>query len=174
MLFLIESSQLMDSNLGMVMHSLNRYRPNVAAVILSEKYPDICEFFIAQRCDIRDAWQFPQGGIDSNETPINALYRELKEEIGTSDIEVISEYPKWVYYNFPRNVGVKLYPFKGQKQKYFLVKIKDEKNIHLDTKEPEFNQYKFVKYDDVLSNTVFFKRLIYKRVLTYFKKEGYI
>lgn len=156
------------------MHTLNGYRPNVAAVILSERYPDICEFFIGQRSDIKNAWQFPQGGIDSNETPINALYRELEEEIGTNDVEIISEYPKWLYYNFPKSIGKKIYPFKGQKQRYFLVKIKDERTINLHTNEPEFNKYKFVEYDEVLDSAVFFKRLIYKKVLTYFKKEGYI
>lgn len=156
------------------MYNLSGYRPNVAAIILSERYPDVCEFFIAQRSDIKNAWQFPQGGIDSNETPINALYRELKEEIGTNDVAIISEYPKWIYYNFPKTIGTKLYPFKGQKQKYFLVKIKDERNINLHTKEPEFDLYKFVKYDDILNKAVFFKRPIYKKVLTYFRKEGYI
>lgn len=156
------------------MYNLNNYRPNVAAVILSERYPNICEFFIAQRNDIKNAWQFPQGGIDSDETPIDALYRELKEEIGTDDIEIISEYPKWLHYDFPKYAKKKLYPFKGQKQKYFLVKIKNEKNINLKTKTPEFNKYKFVNYNDVFNNTVFFKRSIYKIVLEYFKKEGYI
>jgi len=52
------------------------YRPNVAAVILSSKYPDKCEFFVAHRSDIQNAWQFPQGGIDEGETPREALKRE--------------------------------------------------------------------------------------------------
>ena len=77
------------------MESSKRYRPNVAAVIVSAKYPFVCEVFIASRSDIADAWQFPQGGIDEGETPKEALFRELKEEIGTDDIEVIGEYPKW-------------------------------------------------------------------------------
>ena len=68
-----------------------RYRPNVAAVILSPKYPSECEFFIAQRNDIKGAWQFPQGGIDEGENPREALFRELSEEIGTSEIEIIAD-----------------------------------------------------------------------------------
>ena len=156
------------------MLSLNEYRPNVAAIILSEKYPDICEFFIGQRSDIKNAWQFPQGGIDSNETPIMALYRELREEIGTDDIEIISEYPQWLHYDFPNIISKKMYPFKGQKQKYFLVKIKNQSRINLQTESPEFIEYMFVDYYTIMNNAVFFKRPLYKKVLNYFKSRGYI
>ena len=66
------------------------YRPNVAAIILSPKYPLVCELFIASRTDIRNAWQFPQGGIDKSESPKEALFRELKEEIGTNQVDIIA------------------------------------------------------------------------------------
>ena len=75
------------------LNKTKNYRKNVAAVILSENYPNKFEIFIASRCDIKDAWQFPQGGINEGETPEEALYRELEEEIGTSDIKIIAEYP---------------------------------------------------------------------------------
>lgn len=157
---------------------MSEYRPNVAAVILSDKYPDICEFFIAKRNDIKRSkcvWQFPQGGIDDGENPIEALHRELLEEIGTDEIEILAEYPKWLKYNFPANsIKSKMYPFKGQKQKYFLVKLKGDARINLETEIPEFATYKFVDYDSVLVNVVYFKRKIYKKVLEHFKKEGYI
>ena len=160
------------------MQDLEQYRPNVAAIILSVRYPEICEFFIAKRNDIknsRNIWQFPQGGIDSGETPMNALYRELREEIGTDDIEVISEYPEWLTYDFPAGlISKKMYPFKGQRQKYFLVKLRATSNINLSTPIPEFVKYKFVDYDKIFHNAVYFKRPIYKKVLEYFKKEGYI
>ncbi|RDU64845.1 RNA pyrophosphohydrolase [Helicobacter sp. MIT 14-3879] len=157
---------------------MSKYRPNVAAIILSEKYPDICEFFIAQRNDIKNVknvWQFPQGGIDYGESPLEALYRELEEEIGTSNVEVLAEYPEWLKYNFPTgNIRTKMYPFKGQRQKYFLVKLRDNTLINLDTNVPEFVRYKFVNYENIFVNIVYFKRPIYKKVLEYFKKEGYI
>ena len=54
------------------MQKQKSYRPNVAAVILSSRYPDKCEFFVAHRSDIKNAWQFPQGGIDEGETPREA------------------------------------------------------------------------------------------------------
>jgi len=150
------------------------YRPNVAAVILSSKYPEECKIFIAERSDIDGAWQFPQGGIDSGETPKEALFRELEEEIGTNNIEIITEYPKWIKYDFPPHAVAKMYPFSGQKQKYFLVRLKDEKDINLDTKIPEFIQYKFVDAKDLFNYVSSFKKTIYQKVINYFKKLGYL
>lgn len=154
--------------------SKKTYRPNVAAIILSSKYPLECELFIASRIDIKNAWQFPQGGIDEFETPKEALFRELKEEIGTSDIDVIAEYPQWVSYDFPHSVVKKMYPYDGQTQKYFLVRLKDNKSIDIKTKEPEFDDYKFVSMRDVFEYITYFKRPVYKQVLQYFKDKGYL
>jgi putative (di)nucleoside polyphosphate hydrolase len=150
------------------------YRPNVAAIVLSPSYPAKCEILIASRIDIKDAWQFPQGGIDKGETPKIALFRELKEEIGTSDIEIIAEYPGWVSYDFPPNVAQNMRPFDGQIQKYYLVKLKKGAKVNINTKLPEFNEYKFVVTKNLNNYITFFKRTVYKRVLNYFKSEGYI
>ena len=104
-------------------HKQKNYRPNVAAIVLSASYPLKCEILIASRVDIKDAWQFPQGGIDEGETPQEALFRELKEEIGTDEVEIIAEYPGWVSYDFPPSVAKNMAPFDGQTQKYYLVKF---------------------------------------------------
>ena len=157
------------------MECIKRYRPNVAAVILSSKYPDRCEFFIAHRSDIRNAWQFPQGGIDEGESPQEALYRELLEEIGCNDIEILGEFPEWITYDFPAKAKGKQYPFDGQTQKYFLVRLKDESKIDLEAFEiPEFKEYKFVEYEELLPKVTYFKRKVYRRVINYFIKEGLI
>ncbi len=150
------------------------YRPNVAAIVLSSSYPAKCEIFIASRIDVEDAWQFPQGGIDEGETPNEALFRELKEEIGTNDADIIAEYPDWVSYDFPPTVASKMAPFDGQTQKYFLVKLHKGAKIDINTKIPEFSQYKFVKTEELNDYITFFKRTVYKKVLKYFKQEGYI
>lgn len=150
------------------------YRPNVAAIVLSAKYPEKCEIFIASRTDVENAWQFPQGGIDKGETPEDALYRELEEEIGTRDVEIIAEYPQWVSYDFPPVIAKKMYPFDGQIQRYYLVKLKKGAKIDINTKIPEFSEFKFVPTKNIYDYITFFKRTVYKQVLKYFKNEGYI
>ncbi|MBE0492082.1 MAG: RNA pyrophosphohydrolase [Sulfurospirillum sp.] len=153
---------------------MKRYRPNVAAVIVSSKYPFACELFLALRVDIEDAWQFPQGGIDTGEKPKQALLRELEEEIGTRDVEILAEYPEWLSYDFPQTIAKKMYPFDGQTQKYFLVRLKPDAKINLKTKEPEFREYQFLAFDEAIKKITYFKKPVYRKVLQYFKKEGYL
>ena len=155
------------------MKILKKYRPNVAAVILSPKYPEKVEVLVAKRNDI-DAWQFPQGGIDEGESPKEALFRELKEEIGTDKIEIIAEMPEWLSYDFPKRIAQKMYPYDGQRQKYFLVRLKKDAQINLNTEIPEFDDYKFVKLSDVFKYVKSFKRPVYKKVIEYFKQNGYL
>jgi len=157
------------------MECVKRYRPNVAAVILSSKYPDKCEFFVAHRTDIKNAWQFPQGGIDEGETPKEALLRELLEEIGCNDVEILGEFPEWITYDFPATAKGKCYPFDGQTQKYFLVRLKEGAQIDLEAYDiPEFKEYEFVAYEGLLKKVTYFKRAVYRRVIDYFIKEGLI
>jgi putative (di)nucleoside polyphosphate hydrolase len=155
-------------------HKEKNYRPNVAAIVLDSSYPLKCEILIASRIDIKDAWQFPQGGIDGDETPKEALFRELKEEIGTNEVEIIAEYPGWVSYDFPVSVAKNMAPYDGQTQKYYLVKLKKGAIVNINTELPEFGEYKFVKRAKLNEYITFFKRTVYKKVLKYFKEEGYI
>lgn len=152
------------------------YRPNVAAVVLSSEYPAQINVFIGLRSDMRDVWQFPQGGIDEGESPREALLRELKEEIGTDNIEIICEYPEWEFYDFPDGVAKnkKLYNYSGQKQKYFLVRLRNDTEVDIRTEHPEFNEYKFVKFENIFGFISHFKKPIYKKVLSHFKREGFI
>ena len=82
------------------MQKSKKYRPNVAAIVLSPAYPFECRLFVGKRSDMEDIWRFPQGGIDEGENAKEALFRELKEEIGTKELELIAEYPKWLSYEF--------------------------------------------------------------------------
>lgn len=147
-----------------------QYRPNVAAVIVSSKYPQKKEIFIAQRKDFTDSWQFPQGGIKNGEDVKEALFRELEEEIGTNKIEIITEYPDWLTYDFPDEIK-KVKPWLGQRQKYFLVRLQEDAVINVETQNPEFSDYKFIKVDEIFKLCVGFKQDIYHKVIKYFQEE---
>jgi putative (di)nucleoside polyphosphate hydrolase len=148
------------------------YRPNVAAVIMSPEYPKVKKVLLAERSDIAGVWQFPQGGIDKGEGSKKALLRELKEEIGTKKVDIVARYPDWLTYDFPEHVAKKMKPYSGQKQRYYLVRLKKKAVIDLDTKHPEFIDYKFVEIDKLLENISHFKKPVYKQVIDYFKEEG--
>lgn len=148
------------------------YRPNVAMILVSSNYPEKKEIFIAQRNDLRDIWQFPQGGIDEGEEVKEALFRELEEEIGTNKAEIIGEYPEWISYDFPEKISKKMKPYKGQIQRYFLLKLNKNATIDLATQHPEFDDYKFVNVEQVLGMTAQFKKPVYETVINYFKNEG--
>ena len=148
------------------------YRPNVAMIIVSQSYPHKKEIFLAQRNDLLDVWQFPQGGIDDGEMVLDALFRELKEEIGTDSVEIVAEFPEWISYDFPPRIAQSMKPFIGQTQRYFLLKLQDAAVIDINTENPEFCAYKFVSADEALSISASFKKDVYESVINYFKKEG--
>jgi len=148
------------------------YRPNVAAIILSSAFPDKIKFFVAERSDMPTVWQFPQGGIDEGESAEEALFREMEEEIGTRDIEIIAEYPEWLSYDFPEHIAKKMAPYDGQKQRYYLVKLNDHSKINLDTEHPEFIDYQFVEYNKLFDRVAHFKADVYEKAIEYFRKEG--
>lgn len=156
------------------MESVKPYRPNVAAVIVSPEYPDVKKIFIAERSDINGVWQFPQGGIDSGESPAEALIREIEEEIGTKKVEVVAEYPEWIAYDFPEHVAARMRPYCGQTQRYYLVRLKPKAKINLETKHPEFIDYKFIDIDELFDYIAHFKKPIYEKVIGYFREKGYL
>lgn len=149
------------------------YRPNVAVVVLSAEYPHKKDVFIAERSDLTDMWQFPQGGIDEGESAEEALFRELEEEIGTRDVKIIAEFPEWISYDFPSHVAKKMKPFAGQTQRYYLVQLNKEAKVCIDTEIPEFSDFKFVDFSELPKYIAHFKRPVYEKVLSYFKEEGY-
>lgn len=149
------------------------YRPNVAVIVLSAEYPQKKDIFIAERTDLSDIWQFPQGGIDEGESAEEALFRELEEEIGTRDVKVIAEYPEWISYDFPEHIAQKMKPFAGQTQRYYLVQLSKDAKVCIETEIPEFSSYKFVDFHELSDYIAHFKKPVYEKVLDYFKEEGY-
>ena len=121
-----------------------------------------------------DAWQFPQGGIIDDETPEDALYRELTEETGLTkaDVEVITSSKEWLKYRLPPHfVRRKCFPkCIGQKQRWFLLRmVSDDSQIDLQHSAiPEFDGWQWVDYWKPLKEVVFFKRTVYEKALTEF------
>ncbi|HAQ50035.1 MAG TPA: RNA pyrophosphohydrolase [Gammaproteobacteria bacterium] len=124
----------------------------------------------AQRAQ-HDSWQFPQGGIKRHETPEQAVYRELLEEVGLQQqhVKMIGKTQGWLRYKLPKQYvryGNKPLCI-GQKQRWFLLRfIGREEDVKLDQfSKPEFDQWRWVDYWTPTKEIVFFKRRVYERAL---------
>ena len=119
----------------------------------------------------QDAWQFPQGGIQLGESPQQALFRELKEEVGLNeaDVEIIASTRGWLRYRLPRHLLRKdSKPLCiGQKQKWYLLRmLADDSDIRFDNEHrPEFDGWRWVSYWYPLGQVIAFKREVYRRAL---------
>jgi putative (di)nucleoside polyphosphate hydrolase len=116
-------------------------------------------------------WQFPQGGIQRDETPEGAMYRELREEIGLEpgDVEVLACTCRWLYYRLPqRFVRHDRRPLCiGQKQRWYLLRlVGDERKVQLDTTDrPEFDRWRWVDFWRPVKDVIYFKRKVYVQAL---------
>lgn len=119
----------------------------------------------------QDAWQFPQGGIQKGESPEEALYRELMEEVGLSpdDVEIIARTRGWLRYRLPQRLLRRdSKPLCiGQKQKWFLLRmLAEDSDVTVDNGyKPEFDHWRWVSYWYPLGQVVPFKRDVYRRAL---------
>ncbi len=132
------------------------------------------QIFVGRRIDNPfDKWQMPQGGVDPNEPLLAAMKRELKEETSIVNIEVLKEFNQWLEYELPENLIGKIWKgkYRGQKQKWFIVRfIGEEKEIDINTKYPEFIEWKWIDMDLLPDLIVNFKKHVYKDVLLELKK----
>lgn len=149
------------------------YRYGVGLMILNDQNKIFMGKRIDSHHDSKHAWQMPQGGINLGETPSSAAFREMEEEIGCNNGDIIAESKSWYRYDIPEHLVEKLWSgqYKGQQLKWFLIKFNGtNENINLKkTKHPEFYRWQwFEKYK--LSHVVVpFKKKLYKEVIIEFK-----
>lgn len=146
------------------------FRPNVGIVLAREDG----KVFWARRAN-QDGWQFPQGGMNTDETPIEAMYRELTEETGLrpQHVAVLGSTPGWLRYRLPRRMRRRnQHPVcVGQKQVWFLLHFKaDDSVFRLDqTDQPEFDHFRWVDFWYPPEHVISFKRRVYQRALKHFE-----
>lgn len=144
------------------------YRPNVGIIICNSEG----KVFWARRIN-HDGWQFPQGGVNRDESLVDAMYRELFEETGLKQdqVNVLAHTENWLHYDLPqrllRNQRRRRTKFKGQKQVWFLIEmLGDDGAFNLSkVPAPEFDEWQWVETKFALDNIVQFKRSVYEKAL---------
>ena len=148
-------------------------RIGVGAIVLNNNN----QVFVGKRKDNPvDKWQMPQGGVNDNEDLINAMRRELHEETSIKNIKILKEFDQWLEYELPNNLLGIIWKgkFRGQKQKWFVVRFTGEENeINLKTEYPEFIEWKWVEMDELPKIIVEFKKKVYEKILLELKKIIY-
>jgi putative (di)nucleoside polyphosphate hydrolase len=134
---------------------------------------------VARRADLPNAegaaggWQLPQGGIDDDEDPREAIFRELQEEVGTADAEIIGEYPGWLQYDLPEGLIGKAFKgkYRGQRQLWFALRfLGKDSDIRLDLDpHPEFDAWRWADISELPEMAVGFKRPIYEALASAFQ-----
>lgn len=150
------------------------FRANVGIVLIR----DDRQVFLGGRTGGR-GWQFPQGGVRQGEAPEEALFRELKEEIGLEreDVALLAATRNWLRYRLPKQYVRRNSqpPCIGQKQRWFLLRfIGSEDRFRFDsTGEPEFESWRWVDYWTPVREVIFFKRAVYVRALEDLARQAF-
>ena len=145
-------------------------RSGVGIVILNKEN----KIFVAKRIDNpKNFWQMPQGGVDKDEDFLSAAYRELEEETSIKDVELIKEIDEILIYELPKHLLGIIWKgkYKGQKQKWFIMRyLGTDDKININTKKPEFLEWKWIELDKITDLVVDFKLHVYKEVKDKVKK----
>ena len=127
------------------------------------------QVFVAKRKDNPvDKWQMPQGGVETGENLQSAMYRELLEETSISKIQILKELNYWLEYELPKNLVGIIWKgrYRGQRQKWFIVKyLGKDSEININTKNPEFIEWKWLDIKKLTSVIVDFKKKVYEKLV---------
>ena len=144
-------------------------RNGVGVIVLNNEN----KVFVGKRKDNPvDRWQMPQGGVDIGESYLSAMKRELYEETSIKSIEILKEINGFFEYELPKNLVGIIWKgkFRGQKQKWFITRfIGNENEINLQTKNPEFIEWKWIIPDELPKTIVDFKKNMYVKLLEILK-----
>tara|TARA_S200000501_G_scaffold164795_1_gene155249 strand:+ start:133 stop:609 length:477 start_codon:yes stop_codon:yes gene_type:complete len=145
-------------------------RNGVGIVLLNKEN----KVFVARRIDNpKNFWQMPQGGVDKGEDFLAAAFRELEEETNIKNVSLIKEIDGITTYELPDHLLGIIWKgkYKGQKQKWFLMKFTgDDKEIDINTKNPEFLDWKWIDLNQITEVVVNFKLHVYKELKEKVKK----
>jgi putative (di)nucleoside polyphosphate hydrolase len=144
------------------------YRPCVGIALFNQKG----QVFVAQRIDNPGpAWQMPQGGIDAHEEPLQAAWREMREEIGTDRARYIGETKDWLQYDLPVELVPQIWKgrFRGQRQKWYAFRfVGEDREINIATEDPEFSAWRWADLEEIPDLIVPFKRQLYRDLVAEF------
>ena len=146
------------------------FRKGIGVFLINENN----QLWVGKRIDFKnDYWQMPQGGIDNNESPRQAMIRELSEECGIKkNYEILMELEGWLSYSLPSSLKKIVWGgrYIGQTQKWFACRfVGKDKEFDLQTHKPEFQEWKWIRPEDATRFVVPFKKKLYKDVLKSFE-----
>ena len=161
------------SDTGRATELSDGYRRGVGIMLLNQDH----KVFVGQRLETQgEAWQMPQGGIDDDEKPRDAAFRELREEIGTDNAEIVAESKAWLHYDLPPQLRKRWNDrWRGQQQKWFVMRFRGtDADINIATEHPEFSAWKWIAVEDLPNLIISFKRQIYLDLLRELQESGVI
>ena len=139
-------------------------RNGVGIIVLNKNN----KVFVAKRIDNpKNFWQMPQGGVDAGEDFLSAAFRELEEETSIKKVRLIKEIDEETTYLLPKHLLGIIWKgkYKGQKQKWFLMKyLGNDNEININTKKPEFLDWKWIDIEHITDVVVDFKLEVYKKI----------
>ena len=146
------------------------FRDGVGIVLLNKDN----KIFVAKRIDNpKNFWQMPQGGVDVGENFLTAAYRELEEETSIKSVKLIKEIDESTTYLLPKHLLGIIWKgkYKGQKQKWFIMRyLGTDDKININTKKPEFLEWKWIDLDMITEVVVDFKLEVYKKLKSQIKE----